>query len=237
MATNNSWNNAISAANSAITLNSGTNTVSVSSDASATTVNIGTGAAAKTVTLGSTTTTSSLALKYGTSDFTLASATGTVMSVLDTGEMTLPLQSAFQAYLGTTDNNATGDGTIFTLGSGNALTEVFDQNGDFVTTGTFTAPVTGKYFFYMGILTQNTDIAHTTWQPQIATTGNTFNLAYQNGFVNNASGAFLGGNGAVFCSMTAGDTCIFCIIITGGTKVVEVVGNASLTFVGGHLVC
>ncbi len=65
MATNNSWNNAISAANSAITLNSGTNTVSVSTDASATTVNIATGAAAKTVTVGSTNTTSALTLNSG----------------------------------------------------------------------------------------------------------------------------------------------------------------------------
>lgn len=65
MATNNSWNNQITAANSPITLNSGTNTVNISSDASATTVNVGTGAAAKTVTVGSTNTTSSLTLRSG----------------------------------------------------------------------------------------------------------------------------------------------------------------------------
>ena len=40
MATNNNWNNQIAAANSVITLNSGTNTISTSSDASATTINI-----------------------------------------------------------------------------------------------------------------------------------------------------------------------------------------------------
>jgi hypothetical protein len=70
MSTNNSWNNAISAAKSAITLNAGTNTISVSTDASATTVNIGTGAAAKTVTLGSTNTSSALTLNSGSGGIT-----------------------------------------------------------------------------------------------------------------------------------------------------------------------
>lgn len=65
MATNNSWNNQVAAANSGITLNSGTNTVNISSDASATTLSIGSGAAAKTVAVGSTNTTSSLTLRTG----------------------------------------------------------------------------------------------------------------------------------------------------------------------------
>ncbi|MDC7243658.1 MAG: hypothetical protein PQJ44_06955 [Sphaerochaetaceae bacterium] len=43
------------------------------------------------------------------------------------GERTMALQPAFLAYLGTTDSNVTGDATVFTLGSGNALTEVFDH--------------------------------------------------------------------------------------------------------------
>ena len=40
MSTTNSWNNQIAAANSAITLNSGTNAVNVSTDALAATVNV-----------------------------------------------------------------------------------------------------------------------------------------------------------------------------------------------------
>lgn len=65
MSTNNAWNNQIAAAKSAITLNSGTNAIDISTDASATTVNVGSGAAAKTVTVGSTNTTSSLTLNSG----------------------------------------------------------------------------------------------------------------------------------------------------------------------------
>ena len=51
--------------NGVITANSGTGTISVSSDAAATTVNLGTGGAAKAVTVGSTNTTSSLILQAG----------------------------------------------------------------------------------------------------------------------------------------------------------------------------
>lgn len=224
---------------SSIDIRSGSGGVAISADTGAAAVNIATGAAAKTVTLGSTNSTSSLALRYGTADFTLASATGTIMSALDTGEITYPLQPAFQAYLGTTDSNVTGDGTVFRIGSGNALTEVFDNNSDFNTNGTFTAPVTGKYYFYVFAITQNTTSAMTTFQLVIQTTAAGFNQAYQNGFVNNAAGAFLGGNGSVICQMTAGDTCVFNIIVSGGTKTVEVYsgGANGLTSVGGYLIC
>lgn len=76
MSTNNSWNNRISAANSAITLNSGTNAINISSDAAITTVNIATGAAAKTVALGSTTSTSALTLNSGSGGIIVTGVSG-----------------------------------------------------------------------------------------------------------------------------------------------------------------
>jgi len=92
----------------------------------------------------------SLGLDNSASDaFVIAASTalGTtnVMSVATTGEINFPLQTAFLAYLPSTDLNKTGAGAVFTLGSATAFTEVFDQNSDFVTTGTLTAPVTGRY--------------------------------------------------------------------------------------------
>ena len=148
----NSWNNTITAAsaittsttNGAITMNSGTGQIDIGSDATAASYNFASGAGNKVAILGSTNGASSLALKYGTADFTLASATGTVITALDSGEVTMPLQPSFLGQLATTALNKTGTGTVYTIGS-DALTEIYDQGGDFTTAGVFTAPVTGKY--------------------------------------------------------------------------------------------
>lgn len=56
----------ITASGGALTLNSGTNAINVSNDASATTINLGTGAAAKAVTIGSSNTTSATTIACGT---------------------------------------------------------------------------------------------------------------------------------------------------------------------------
>lgn len=53
MATINSWNNQIASANSAITLNAGTNSISIGSDASSNTISIGTGGTSKNINIGS----------------------------------------------------------------------------------------------------------------------------------------------------------------------------------------
>lgn len=153
------------------------------------------------------------------------------------GERTMPLQPAFHAYLGTSDSLVTGDGTAFTLGSGNALTEVFDQGSDFVTTGTFTAPIAGRYLFQISLLTKFTTSGHTTYQPQIVTSNNTFNLSYTDGFADIAASEFLGGQGAVLANMDASDICTFVIIVSGSTKIVRVHGSINFTFVSGELYC
>ena len=180
MPTLNSWNNEVLAAN--VTLNGGTcsigtdatsgainigtgaaaRTVTIGNNVGASSVvvdcgtgalNLGANAIARTTTLGCTTGAGVLALKYGTGDFTLASATGTVMSALDTGEITFPLQSSFSAYKSATTANVTGNGAYYSYVCD---TEFFDQNGDYNNgTGVFTAPVTGKYLFNACFLTNN----------------------------------------------------------------------------------
>ncbi len=66
MGTINSWNNTINDSVSAITINSGTDSINVSSDATNTTVNVATGAGVKAATFGSTNTTSSTTVACGT---------------------------------------------------------------------------------------------------------------------------------------------------------------------------
>jgi len=67
-------------------------------------------------------------------------------------EVTKPSQPAFLARGGAQDANVTGNGTLYTLGQGNVMVEIFDQNTDFDIGGgggsgqsTLTAPVTGRY--------------------------------------------------------------------------------------------
>jgi hypothetical protein len=67
------------------------------------------------------------------------------------GERTMPLQPAFLARLGAVDSNVTGAGTPYFIGTNVAFTEIFDQGGNFNTNGTFTAPITGRYFFTINV--------------------------------------------------------------------------------------
>lgn len=193
----------ITATNGALTINSGTGTLAIANDATAQTVNIATGAGAKVVTLGTTNGASSLALQTGTADFSLASATGTIISALDTGETTLPLQPAFLGFLASTVNNVTGNNALFTLGTTTALTEVFDQNSDFNTNGTFTAPVTGKYFLQGGGQLSGCTAATNFWI-YISTSNRDFYLQRSRA----ASALVFGAQISALADMDSGDTAV-----------------------------
>lgn len=177
------------------------------------------------------------------SDAWVLSASGTpgttnVMRVSTAGEINYPLQPAFLAIQQSTATNATGDGTVYTLGSTVDLVEVFDQNSDFdPTTGTFTAPVTGRYqltgrFF----LTGGTDIL--TSEGRIITSNETYRLRDSVG-----GGADRGEwclCSTLLCDMDAGDTATFAVVATDGSgKIDDVYGDATDTWncVSGYLAC
>lgn len=225
-----------------ISINSGGGNVFIENDSGTGGVTIGTGddLSVKTVRIGSIYDVSTTEIRFGSAGtFTLSTDNGVspipVMNAYQNGYVNFPSQPAFQAYLSATDSNVTGDATAYQIGSGNALTVVFDQSNTFTTGGVFTAPWTGRYFFGMAALPYGMDASHDTYQLQIVTSNNTFNLAYQNGFVNDAQGGYLGSNGSVFCHMDGGDTCVFKLIVSGGTKVVSVNGGAGFTYVSGYM--
>lgn len=240
MPTQNSWNNNNTGAASTTLVGS---TINISADASAATVNVGTGAAAKTVTIGSTNTTSSLVLQTGTGDFILQNATNSVLNVADTGEITRPMQPAVFAYLGTTDSNATGNGTLFTLGSGNALTEVFDQNSNFVTTGTFTAPVTGRYLvIFQGHMQVPSGATTSEMAINLTSSNRTYFLLYypsRNRVTNfYAANLAIGCSNSVLIDMDAADTVIGQCSASSTTKTTNIVGSSSVfSFINVVLVC
>jgi len=163
--------------------------------------------------------------------------TSNYFKITRNGEITKPSQPAFLAYLGTTDSNATGDGTSFKLGSGNALTEVFDQNSDFNTNGTFTAPITGRYMFTASARFDDVTSSHNTTYIQINTSNGTYTQLLLNGGSVTIPGDVLIQPCMAFVDMDASDTADIQIIANGSTKTVDIVSLGRGTFFAGYLVC
>ena len=141
-------------------------------------------------------------------------------------EVTKPAQPAFSARPNTTVSNVTGDGTLYIA----ALdTEIFDQNNDFNTgTYTFTAPVTGSYYFSGHVSIMTTGVA-TLCDNIIATSNHPFKIDDWGNISNikNPGGNFYTTRG-VFCDMDAADTALLQIRVYGTTKTVSVSGFDTL---------
>lgn len=156
----------------------------------------------------------------------------TDITISSAGEVTMPLQPAFLAYVNPSVTNVTGDGTWYTL-LFNA--EVFDQGGDYDgTTGIFTAPVAGRYRLSTGVMVGALTAAMTSHELQIVTSNRTYDL-YEN-FSSNpylAEALCL----SALVDMDAGDTAYVRLKYSFGAKVAYVSGGTTLmTFFSGELV-
>lgn len=147
------------------------------------------------------------------------------------GERTMPLQPAFLAYLGSTQTNVTGNGTVYTIGTA-ALTEVFDQGSDFNTNGTFTAPVTGRYALTVATKMEGNTIAQ-TFVLSIITSNRTYQQVMGRPANSNSMSNIL----HVLADMDAGDTMTATITVNGeaaDTSDLSSVNNC--TYMCGNLV-
>lgn len=125
-------------------------------------------------------------------------------------EVTMPSQPAFLGTLIGPDNNVTGNGTLYTIGAAVAFTQIFDQNADFNTNGTFTAPVTGRYLliFKCRIFSAAANISSYI---QIVTS----NRTYQNHRMTTAAVQEHGLQVDVLADMDATDTAIYKVYAIG----------------------
>lgn len=165
-----------------------------------------------------------------------ALGTTNVMSIATTGEINMPLQSAFLAYRNLDVADVTGDGTVYTIIFN---VERYDQNADFnTTTGTFTAPVTGKYLFVCELGLEQLGAAHTSLELNLVTSDYTFGLSQLNPGVI-ISGSDLALTTAAYGDMDATDTATITVTVSGSTKTVDLAGGvlARSSRFGAALIC
>jgi len=155
------------------------------------------------------------------------------------GERIMPLQPAVLAYLPSDDNNVTGNGATWTLGSTTALTEIFDQSGDFNTNGTFTAPVTGRYYIHVEMRTDDVTAAMTTGSIQIVTSNRTYTTSYINPGAAMDTALNISFAATAIADMDATDTATTTITLSNGAgNTAAVDGGAGITtFLNIFLLC
>ncbi len=227
---------AVSGANLSYTLSNTSNTASSNALQQLTVAGTSAGDAFTTYTVSGTTNWSQGVDNSDSDAYVLAASTalGTtnVIKATTAGEVTMPLQPSFSAYLAAGVSNATGDGTNYVLGT-DALTELYDVNGDFNTNGTFTAPVTGKYLFTYGVLAQDV-VATMTAQLTLTASGTPYTFGNY--------GTTVTGNMPLsdtrIVAMTAGDTATVTVNFGSGTKTVDIYGSGGdpRTFFSGNLI-
>jgi len=162
----------------------------------------------------------------GTNDFLILDADGLLLK---------PLQSAFSVYLGSSVANVTGDGTEYVV----SFTELFDLNADF-STNTFTAPKTARYALTFASRVRNLSASYTTGFIKINTSNRLYYINTINcGAVQSSFNQYLFKGGALI-DMDAGDIATFILKVSGSSKIVQIDGAASgsfITYATGILIC
>lgn len=141
------------------------------------------------------------------------------------------------ATMASTVSNVTGDNTFY--GPIIFDTATFNVGTNYsVSTGFYTAPVTGKYLCCCSVSLQNLGAAHTTGEFRLLLNGSTYTRSAFNPFVVSAGGIYTYTFSLVI-SATAADTLSFGCVVSGSTKTVGIQGNsfgnysfASFTLIG-----
>ena len=164
------------------------------------------------------------------------SALGTTDTFIMTsaGQATMPLQPCFMATPSGTLSNVTGDNTAYTVVF---ATEVFDQNGDFDGTSTFTAPVTGLYYFDCCIYFSGMGVAFTDAIIKFnKNAGTLFTVMRFDPSVAVGALTTLVYGGQILLYLTASDTVSVTVTVGNSTKTISLTTTNNGTFFSGYLV-
>ena len=154
---------------------------------------------------------------------TLGDAVGDSLTI-NAGALTAPNIPSVLAYVGSTILNVTGDSTAYTVIFGSEIT---DNRGAFNTgTGTWTCPNTGKYAVSIWMILAGVVAGHAVGSLKTVTSNRSYQLTQP------SPEAVVDANGQVGISwsgvidMDASDTLSVQVTVTGGTKVVDILGSS-----------
>ena len=140
-------------------------------------------------------------------------------------------QPCFRAYASTAQNAVTGDGTNYTI---QFKTTSFDQASNFDGTSTFTAPVTGKYFFLVQCDLTGLSTSYTA--ASLLINGGQGANTYINPAYINISGTLIF-NASSIMSLSATNTVTCSIQVSGSTKSINVATGSGYCYFCGYLIC
>lgn len=130
--------------------------------------------------------------------------------------------SAFFAYNATPVSNVTGDGTQYTCQFDTIVTNI---GSDFAS-NTYTAPVDGVYSFTAGIYVSGVDVAHNVINIRFVDSGGTLIFPLYANAANLSTGTNILFSGSAIIPLSAGETFIVQLVVSGSTKTVSWQGAA-----------
>lgn len=157
------------------------------------------------------------------------------VSISANNEITMSSQPAFSAHKNDSAQANLAVDTDVTITFG---TERFDVNSDYNTsTSTFTAPVTGKYFFSVTLRFAQLDVDanyHIIW---IDTSNETYRFIVDPNDTMSGDPDFYSMTATVLADMDANDVALVKFAQGAGSAIADVSGSASYSYFTGCLIC